>query len=221
MKLLFALLAVASWLAPGFAHSQSQTAESSLQPVSMGATAESCPQWVFDVVPFAHTEDFNTSVTSIGQTLVNGNAHNSTSNGFGLGLVRAERDVQVDVTTQSGCRVVKASLGYVNSVLFVGRELRANACAFNHVREHEGHHVELYRQFMDETVPARLSELHDELQSEVAGLSNEDAKQVLQSRLFTLLKEIVPAQNAFDSEEEYDRNSRVCSGAIRRIVRAL
>lgn len=160
MKNHFAALVLAglSIFSPGHASAglpENQSSSREEVPEAVSDVTPGCTRLDFHVIPFVYKENFSTSVNALGDTLVSGKAHNAPGTGFGLGLVRAERDVTVTARVGTdGCRVFGVHLGFVNNHLFVGRELRAKACVFEHILNHELEHVALYRRFLAEKVPA-------------------------------------------------------------------
>lgn len=185
-------------------------------------TTERCLLLHFEIVPFTYTEDFTTSIRSIGQAQVSGGAYNSSTQGFGLGMVHAERNVQTNIThTQTGCHTLTARLGYIHNTLFVGRELRTNSCAFAHVKTHEEHHITLYTKFITSTLPKLLEQSRSQLEYDLQLLDDKQARKAVEDKLYALLREVKHQHDAFDNDGEYNLNSTVCGGAIRRIVRGV
>ena len=189
-------------------------------PASEIASAKTCQRIVTEVVPFTIKEERGTPMSAIDRTQVAGNAYNSTTPGNGLGMVVVERNVTVIVSAGAdGCREFKTSLGFIHNTLYIGSELQDSFCAVREVRNHELHHVQLYKNFLEDKLPTRLSEVIPSLQSQLVGLSDVAATQHIQDLLYPILREIMPEQNAFDSDGEYHRLANACNGAIARMAR--
>lgn len=60
--------------------------------------------------------------------------------------------------------------------------------------------------------------MRDELTDKVQRLDDGMAAATLHTALDALLKEVRPEHNALDSVDEYQRNSHVCGGAVRKIL---
>lgn len=112
-----------------------------------------------------------------------------------VGAVFATRHFRVD-----GCKV---TVGYRNVVLSVARELHSNRCLYNHVREHEERHLAIYR---DE-----LTRLAPRLAAEAQVMSVEKAAEAA-------FDAIRAEHAAFDTDDEYARNSRVCRRAMASLI---
>ncbi len=147
------------------------------------ASHAACARYEVEVEPFTYTEgtaSFRhlTEVENGGRPL--------------FGVVHAEAWLGVYKCT--------ISFGYRNVRLLLATELKRDYCAWNHIREHELRHVELYRDALA-YAPERIAELARTLEP------REAARQYL--------REVAQRhRDEIDTDEEYDTNRTACNGAV-------
>jgi hypothetical protein len=148
-----------------------------------------CQTATVEVLPFNVQTDFTKSYQQL-QDLA--------SNSREVGAVITRSSVYV---SKDGCSAV---VGYKEPVLYVSRELRRDPCAFQHVLEHEQHHVSLYQrnlQGIDARIKARAA-------------AGEDLFQAAKAEVLAVQAE----HQAFDSDEEYESNRTACEGKVARLA---
>jgi hypothetical protein len=124
---------------------------------------------------------------------------------------------------------VEVTMGYRDVQILIANEFTADACAFNHVLEHENKHVRVNADLLNEftvRAKARLTEILR--QSGVARVPTEAfAEQLIRDRLHAELESLASAmldenrrrQALVDTPEEYARNDTACGGVVQAITR--
>jgi hypothetical protein len=155
-----------------------------------------------------------------------------------MGLTRYEpilelRVPMVIVTSSDGlsCAHVKrvdVRVGYRDVTVLIASEIPQHSCGFVETFNHEGKHVAVNRQLLDEFVPrieARLKEYMEK--NGVFRTENADyAERVMNEKLKAIINDMVAdmdsenedRQRQVDSPEEYARLSHVCNGELARIA---
>jgi hypothetical protein len=137
-----------------------------------------------EVLPFHVTENFSTSYAKLEGVA------------YEVGLVR-----ETTTVTVQGC---KATVGYVDPVLYVASELRGNACAFETVLGHEERHLEIYR--------------HALLNLELRIRATAANRPLFEAAVYEV-NAVRALQNAFDdSESESRKNWTSCHGQIYKLA---
>jgi hypothetical protein len=141
----------------------------------------------------------------------------SQTNGLGLGSTVAKQTVQLEwkKATHSQCMDAHVNIGYPSISIYIARELLKNECAYQHVLEHEKHHVDIYREALMQWQMNGPIEWKAPL--EQALRNNEDPMPFFQQ----LLNEVKQRHQAFDSEEEYAKNEKACDKYIKRLIKRL
>jgi hypothetical protein len=112
-----------------------------------------------------------------------------------------------------GCRIYRVTLAYEDMVLSVARELQGHPCAYEHVRHHELHHIDIYRNWTVGMAPRLRLALREKFPAgSFTGTATQRA-QAVQIGL-DLLRAVLPQQHAFDSDEEYAQNATACDRDI-------
>lgn len=187
---------------------------------SASADADCLPQVHAEALPLQVVEDHDRTiaeVTQINQT----SSHALTRAGMGLGstFMRSLVQAQLDVDA-AGCPTLRVQVGYPTMQLYVARELRDNACAFDHVRRHELEHVAIYRRWLA-VVPARIERrLAAELPA-VMRLPRAERLAPLLASALAELSRVQAAHDALDSPEEYRSNNMVCDGFVPQLLARL
>lgn len=154
--------------------------------LAVAGSASACVSVNVTVLPLTVAENITMPVAKIVEF----------THGVGqLGVVVASYSARV-----SGCNV---EVGYTDVTLFVAREMKRDACAFDHVMVHEQEHVHIYQEALS-TIEARI-----EARAGEADLLKVAAQE---------LAAVKVAQKAHDSEEEYHANSTACNGRIPRLA---
>lgn len=156
-----------------------------------------------------------------------------------LGLTRYEPVIEFrspmetramyDGTTCARIRQIDATIGYRNVTVFLAHELTDNACALQHVLEHEKKHVAVNRSLLQHYVPEIKAKLvrYFKLYGLYRGPNAEYAETLMREKANFVLSETArqislenrQRQRAVDTPFEYARNSSVCGGKINEIVR--
>lgn len=121
----------------------------------------------------------------------------------------------------------KINVGYTPVKLAIVDALPLNSCSYEMIKEHEFHHVSIFRNFI-EKLPESLSRtLNNNPKSEIVYASSLDAAN---ADHFHRMKEIDPiimasfdpvyrSQHEFDSPGEYQRVLKECNGEFASIMR--
>jgi hypothetical protein len=183
-----------------------------LSSPSFASPEPACRRFEMKAVPFEVTLDHSWSIGRIGERLGGFSSH-------GLGFLEVTIGATPLITMdEKGCALIQVHGGYRNALMRIASELPKGSCAYEHVLEHENEHARLYAEHLpkavekaqdvaDRRAPAHWPRSHQEAGAEAALL------------LFTVLREVMPAQHAFDSDEEYAKNATACDRAIPRILK--
>jgi len=117
----------------------------------------------------------------------------------------------------AGCAAYEFTVGYTPATLYVASDLARNPCAFNHVLQHEEHHVHLYETGLQILRKEASDSLRTRLEQELAGLPTAQGRKVAMQVLSDRMQQLQQPHIAFDSLVEYEKNRSACDGAIERI----
>lgn len=160
------------------------------------AGAATCKSFTYEVLPLPVAEVYTVPAADITAQAA---GVNGSLPGVNVGSL-----VVYNATSISGCKV---TVGYVNAILYVASELRANRCAFEHVLRHERGHVTIYRAALS-GVEQRLAERIGKSTSPAVALAEAQGE----------IDEIRALQARHDSPAEYKTNSTACGGVIPALV---
>lgn len=180
-------------------------------PVSNKAGCQ--PTVTVRTLPLTYAEDDTGDVRAV-TALNRTSSLPLTQNSFGLGSTYAESRVVVDWKRDAqGCPALDLELSYQKTTVHIARELQDNPCAFEHVHEHEMHHLAIYRRWLEES-PQRMGEY---FKAQFPALLALDSLSRNKETIRLALQEFgkVRAQHdTFDSEAEYENNQAVCERFI-------
>lgn len=177
------------------------------------------PQLVVTTLPFEPVEDLTKNFSAI-QALTQQSGHALTRAGQGVGATRVAISATNNTTSDAqGCPVLNIAVGYAHPVVYVASELQANECAQSHVLSHEREHVKLYRESLQTLAERTKALLEPQLATAYANPRPDQGVRTLQEAAMDEAQKVMPLHNAFDSEEEYERNETACDGAIKSIFK--
>jgi hypothetical protein len=153
-------------------------------------TAWSCDKVNVTILPFHNDTILSKSISDLNLL---------TKMDVTLGLVITQRTWTVE-----DCNI---EIGYINTSLYIARELSASQCAFDHVMEHEQEHLAIYRRHI-----ATLKERAEQRLPQAKTLGE------LHTALNFLTLSPRPDHAQLDSPEEYAKNVHVCRGKIKQIM---
>jgi hypothetical protein len=179
----------------------------------------SCNTLKVSPLPFSPQEDTSQGFAKI-QTMTSSVLSVSPQGGHGVGATRAALVARHSLTRDDrGCLHLELEVGYTPVVSYVARELQNNECAANHVLEHERHHVQIYRDALL-TLPQRVeSKLRPLFNQVLESADSENGIRQLKEFALDEAATTQPLHQAFDSDEEYEKNTTACGGAVYSIYR--
>lgn len=117
------------------------------------------------------------------------------------------------VTPVGECsRDVTLKVGFKEVTVNVAKEVARDACAYNHVLQHEMKHVRQYEKFLHAVLPKMESHLHE-------GMDSNAKINAAMKKIIDVMEGVHSVQDAIDTAEEYAENFQVCAGVIPQLVR--
>jgi hypothetical protein len=119
-----------------------------------------------------------------------------------------------------GCPALELEVSYQKTTVHIARELQENRCAFEHVHEHEMHHLAIYRRWLEES-PQRLGDFFKVKFSSLVALDSLSRNQETIRLALAEFGKVRAQHDTFDSEVEYANNQAVCGRFIPKMLEQL
>jgi hypothetical protein len=168
-------------------------------------------------LPLTYAEDSSGDVRAV-TALNRKSSLPLTQNSFGLGSTYAESFVTVSWKKDAqGCPALDLEVSYQKTSMHIASELRDDPCSFEHVREHELHHLAIYRQWLQDS-PPQLTEFFRQRFNSLAAMDSLSRNQETIRLALAEFVKVRAQHDAFDSEAEYENNQAVCNRFIPKML---
>jgi hypothetical protein len=186
-------------------------------PAFMSPNTGCPPSVTVRTVPLTYTENDAGDVRAV--TALNRNSSLPlTQRSFGLGSTYAESRVTAHWQKDAkGCPMLDLEVGYQKTTVHIARELKDDACSFEHVHAHEMHHLAIYRQWLQDS-PERLSAFFNEKYASLAAMDSLGRNQETIKLALQEFGKVRAQHDEFDSDVEYASNQAVCGRFIPKML---
>lgn len=123
----------------------------------------------------------------------------------------------------------KLDFGFNDTTVYMARELERGTCAYDTVLDHERRHIATDRLLVQSIAPNLETQLRDAIAS--IGVIRASSGQVAQTQIHRMLQDYLRAlgaslsqvrqkhQSMIDTDDEYERLSRSCDGALGALIK--